>query len=99
MQSAIQRTLIDPIDTRVLLTDVFDAETKFLDAARHANHNDAKDMTTNQGKYFVWLIIREDLENCVEAREATTETLKFKDTHITKLIQLISEKALEYLDL
>ncbi len=55
-QSTTQRTFINPVDTKALLTDIYDAEAKFLDTANYVNCYDVKDKTTYQGKYIVWLI-------------------------------------------
>ena len=48
--------MIDPVDTKVLVTDVFNAEATFLDAAYHVSYYDAKDKITYQGKPLVWTI-------------------------------------------
>ena len=41
MQSTPQKILIDPVDTKVLVPDVYDAEATFLDAANHVSYHDA----------------------------------------------------------
>ena len=55
MQSTSQKILIDPgsVNTKVLLTDVYDAEARFSDAAKHVNYNDAKDKTTYEGNLII----------------------------------------------
>ena len=58
MESTSQKILIDPVDTKVLLTDVNDAEARTLDAAKHINYYGDKDkttVTTYQGKFNVLL--------------------------------------------
>ena len=56
MQSKTPTKAIDLLDTKVLLTTAYDAETKFLEAASMISFYDQKEKTTIYVKHIVWMI-------------------------------------------